>query len=659
MSKVYSFDVFDTLVTRKVGLPDHIFLLAGNRIREELNLDIDPQIFANARIQAGRELSSSNESQRDIYKIYQYLAKALHIPDDIKDRMLQIELDTEFENIIPVKKNVNKLESLRERGDRIIYISDMYLGEEILKKLLAGLGIYKKGEHLFVSCDYGSSKTNGKLFDIVVKELGIQKQDLHHFGNGKKSDILGAEKAGITSTYLPDGNINRYERVLVLGNKRHNLNTNDILRYSQIAAATRHARLQRKDENKEIYDISCSVAAPMLYSFVSYVLENAKDKRIFFLARDGYIMYQIARRIKEYRKLDTDIKYLYISREVLVLAKYDQMDYDQYIDYIAEIFSEETLISIFRKLKVSDSVISRTSLTENELKRKLFFIGKEELHKIFSINEIHEDIESESRRKMNRLFKYFKSEGLLDDKKIAIADTGWKLTIQNLIVELFSQYNVPQPEGYYFGINEPAYSPLHRGGKHGFFWDLRKEESSLADPKIIRIFEVFCSAPHGQTVDYISGENSIEPEFSDRETRYLVDWGIEDMENGILRTVDSLLELHDKVEFITDDRWDRIIHRELVENFWYNPSQKAVKIWGKFPYIITHDGSSVSNLFEKKTFWSLFKYVLRRGKLPNSRLDHWPQAYVNSLKPVQRTVITNTIKFKKSAASFRRKYLPI
>jgi predicted HAD superfamily hydrolase len=164
MSKIYSFDVFDTLITRKVALPHHIFLLTGLRIRRELETGLEPQIFANARVQAEKEFSNSDDHSGGITKIYEYLAAALNVPDELKAQMLQIELETEAENIIPIEKNVELLEKLREESDQVIYISDMYLGENFITKILGDLGIHREGERVFVSCDYGAEKNEWQAF---------------------------------------------------------------------------------------------------------------------------------------------------------------------------------------------------------------------------------------------------------------------------------------------------------------------------------------------------------------------------------------------------------------------------------------------------------------------------------------------------------------
>lgn len=59
------------------------------------------------------------------------------------------------------------------------------------------------------------------------------------------------------------------------------------------------------------------VYAPVLMEYVEWVLSEARregKKRLYFLARDGYMMYLAAQRLAEERNADIEIRYLKISR---------------------------------------------------------------------------------------------------------------------------------------------------------------------------------------------------------------------------------------------------------------------------------------------------------------------------------------------------------
>ena len=651
MQKVIAFDVFDTLLTRKVALPRHIFLLTGLQIRERLNLDLEPEVFANAREIAENRIAKQAVGRSDIFAIYSELAEQLEIPSELAVDMAEIEMDVEFQELVAVEKNVQQLEKLRQEGHEIVYISDMYLGENFIRRLLNKHGICLEDEKIYVSCEHGISKTTGKLFELVSDDLGISPEWIHHYGNSQRADVEGAEKAALKATHLPEGNLNRYEQFLCEVNKHYRLSVEQTLMYSRMAAASRLTRLQRGEQKQYIYDVASSVAAPILYRFVAHVLEKARDKKIYFLARDGHIMYQIAERIMKAKGRDADINYLYISREALVLAGFEVMKLDSYLEYVIEIFNNESLKVVLNKLSVSEDSIKKSILSENQLSKLIAEFDKEELKSILLSESIKPDIEQDSRKRKNRLFSYLGSEGLLTNDERIIVDVGWGLTIQNLMAELLSTEGVSPPEGYYFGINEPAASSIQRGRKNGYLWDQRKDKFFEPPHKIIRIFEVFCSAPHGQTIDYSASGDTIKPVFNTHEARHLNEWGLNDMQEGILNAVENILMFSSGYQpSHTDDR----VLMELVKMFWLHPSREEVQTWGKYPYSIIKHEQRVVNLFQSESFPKLVMHILKRGKLPNSSLDHWPNAYLNSLSPIKRIAITNTLKAKRNLSSMKK-----
>lgn len=651
MKKVISFDVFDTLLTRKVGLPGHIFLLTGRKIKERLNLDVEPEVFANAREIAENEPGSQSVDSFDIYAIYEKLTEQLEISPDLSNTMAEIEMEIETEELIAVEENVKLLENLRNSGHQIVYISDMYLGEEFIRRLLNNYGICTEDEKIYVSCEHGTSKSTGKLFDVVLQELGISAEQLHHYGNSSRADIEGAKIAGVSATYLPEGNLNRYEQYLTEVNKQYRMSVDQTLMYSRMAAASRLSRLQRDEQKKQIYDVASSVAAPILYRFVAHVLKKAMGKKIYFLARDGHIMYRVAERIIQAKGWDADINYLYISRETLVLAGFEVMKLDSYLEYVVEIFSNESLKVLLNKLSVSDYSIKESNISDNQLSKLIAEFDKEELKKILLDDPINQDIKIDSQKRKNRLFSYLRSEGLLSNDERIIVDVGWSLTIQNLMADLLATEGISPPEGYYFGINESAGSSIQRGKKNGFLWDQRKDKFFEPPHKIIRIFEVFCSAPHGQTIDYRRDGNSINPVFNTHEARHLSEWGLNDMQEGILKTIENLLQF--RSEYRVSGMDDRIL-MEIVTKFWQHPSREEVKTWGKYPYSIIKHERRVVNLFQKESFPKLIMHILKKGKLPNSSLDHWPNAYLNSLSPIKRMTLTNTLKAKRNLSSMKK-----
>lgn len=84
-----------------------------------------------------------------------------------------------------------------------------------------------------------------------------------------------------------------------------------------------------KKSKEKLAQVTAYVTAPVLFCYVSYVIENAEKegiKKIFFLARDGYILKSIADVMLKSKKSDIETDYLYVSRYALRNAMYFKCD---------------------------------------------------------------------------------------------------------------------------------------------------------------------------------------------------------------------------------------------------------------------------------------------------------------------------------------------
>lgn len=75
-------------------------------------------------------------------------------------------------------------------------------------------------------------------------------------------------------------------------------------------------------------DLTGAVTAPVLYNYVWWCLQQAIHDQVdtlYFLARDGHILYEIAKRFCEQYALPIHCQYLYVSRMALRMPAYHRM----------------------------------------------------------------------------------------------------------------------------------------------------------------------------------------------------------------------------------------------------------------------------------------------------------------------------------------------
>lgn len=325
---IRSFDIFDTAIIRDVFLPTDIFKLVEEKVGKD---------FYNKRIKA-EQLAREEKRHYSIKDIYK------HLPEFY----LNDEVQTELEHCVANKKILDLYEP-----ENTVFISDMYLSSGVLKMILENAGY--KNPKVFVSCEMNACKADGKLFKKVEKKTG--KIISVHYGDNYVADIEGARKAGITKT--------------IFNPALHTKNLN----IPKVKNTFLKKYLATVEDEAEPLQKLAMFYAPLIFEFTRWVLNQREEgQKIFFLSRDMYMPYYIAKNIFGAE----NIYYLHVSRR--------------------------SLAGLCLKSK------------NKELKRKMSFIfSKEEMKQ----KKLQDDSE---------VLKYLKKFNIKDDD--IIADIGYAGTIQ-------------------------------------------------------------------------------------------------------------------------------------------------------------------------------------------------------------------------------------
>lgn len=182
-----SFDLFDTLIMRKVLEPVDVFDLVEDNIRHK---GIEIPGFKKKRRTA--EIQANG---RDIYCIYHVLEKIWGIDKETSQIIMEEELACEKKCLIPRVSMVEVMNYAVKQKKKVNIISDMYLPSTILKNLLEEMGI-KGYDKLYVSCEYGVGKGTG-IFEIYRQHVGNVR--CLHIGDNMQADIIMPKRYGIDS----------------------------------------------------------------------------------------------------------------------------------------------------------------------------------------------------------------------------------------------------------------------------------------------------------------------------------------------------------------------------------------------------------------------------------------------------------------------------
>lgn len=303
-----SFDIFDTCLLRKCGTPMNMYDVLSYKVFSRDVPDDVRNAFAIERKRAEDRVWKSNPHilLKDIYSDLQFENKFLLT----QEKLIEQEIILEKAMLVPSIKAREVVDKYRREGNRIIFISDMYLPHSLIEELLTDYGFFINGDGLYISNEYGMTKESGGLFRTVKK---IEKAKFHnwkHFGDNHNNDVkvpksLGIDASLLNHEYLPYPK--QWKRSTING-----FNYKSVL-----SGVSRSLYYSLNDDAHKAFVLD--LVAPFYCSYAYRILSDARRKgisRLFFCARDTYQLFNVA---KQFVPLfpEINIDYLFISRESL------------------------------------------------------------------------------------------------------------------------------------------------------------------------------------------------------------------------------------------------------------------------------------------------------------------------------------------------------
>lgn len=509
MKHYYSFDIFDTCFVRACGSPHNIFdLLAyqilGEKSEESLRMD-----FAAIRIEGERKARlHSGKKEVTLTDIYDCCSfEGLTSMD--KQQIAAAEIEIEREQLVPVYSMLQKIEELHRIGESIYYISDMYLPQEFIHELLVEHGFWQSGDKLYVSCVSGKTKRDGSLFKQVAEENAIVYRHWHHWGDNRYSDYRVPKRLGIKA-HLVNHKFAYYERYLLKQDYFPGFFVNQ-----HMAGISKAVRLSFPNDVR--YTFAADLIAPLYVPFVYSILKDASERgirKLFFLARDGYILYKIAENLIEMFP-EIEIRYIYVSRSALYLPGLQEvtsesiysltkttMGFKQSLGYLlSNLVNAET----YKKISIQAPDIVKMNVTPRAF--ELLFQNKEATA---SLKRYHDE-------QRTYIHEYFLQEGLASStSQIAIVDVRGTRSCHQIINNILRAYGYHPIKGYYLEVMKKRKSVRDAGLYHSLFY----EERSLKTDRMRYILELnsileeyFSMSPDMHTESFRKNGSKIEPVF--------------------------------------------------------------------------------------------------------------------------------------------------
>lgn len=327
-AKLVTFDIFDTLLTRKILSPQDVF-----RYMDQINPILHLK-FSYERKKA--EDGIRDKKNPTIYDIYDCLQNNTGISNKEKELLLNLELETETRMLCRRESMCNILNYARNHGKKVYLISDMYLTGELIETILKA-HLLTDYDGIFVSCDYSTGKQEG-LFEIVKQELCLDGSvRMLHIGDNFFSDICAAREAGF-DTYQIFSPREMYERsIYPMVLPEPESIEEELVLGKFISAAFNDPFGKYKGNGTLIFDNAERVTelfiAPVILKYMLFLIQTIAEKQIDFVifpSRDGYLLRRLFYLIKENGKFSIRFPegiYFYTSRRAALIASaYTEQD---------------------------------------------------------------------------------------------------------------------------------------------------------------------------------------------------------------------------------------------------------------------------------------------------------------------------------------------
>lgn len=502
---VRSFDIFDTVLTRRLSCPVDVFIMVGERLSRAGFFLPPPTVFRKLRIRCerwSRRLQPSYEVT--LTDIYDLLGGLLLWTDQQKLVAADTERKVEAEVLTATSHGLAAVHEARDRGAKIAFVSDMYLESSFLRTILIREGLFREGDLIAVSGEWKASKAAGIIWPILLHRLGVEPGALFHQGDHPHSDVASPGKHGIHAQRLGTAEVSRWEQWCPRGSGL------PVDTWGEIATMSRLARVRAQNPDHYWTQLGTGVLGPMIVGFVSWLINTAVRDGIgtlWFLSRDGWMFYEAARHLA--KDCAIKIQYIAVSRNQLRFARDGGCP-------ISELWSGSRHLSarlVRERLNFCDAdmeeLLRACGLAAAAADIPLDSVARESLGKTLETEPWKQRRAERALEAAAALKSYIEECASAASGSVAVVDIGWKGRSQDDLMRLCPSVAM----GYYLGLSHGAVE-CH---KKSWLYDARRAAGDIRLDRYQRMIEMLVGGISGPLQGYQSHEDGWRPLFATQE----------------------------------------------------------------------------------------------------------------------------------------------
>lgn len=508
------FDYFDTIVTRsiapeftKVIAADHLSVLLGLQLSGQTLYEIR-RVLEAALCQKNMQLGGDSEFDlcvlaKDLFSIIKKIAGLQGIfpsEDAFVDTFVDLEIAVEIQTQRISRELLELVTWLKEKQVKVYLISDFYIPGRYFSKMLGHHGLDDALSGIFVSTDYGVTKSSGKLYEKVVETIGCLPSELVMIGDNDHSDRKIPQDLGIRS-YLVDttGQKTFYSTWQGLYTSKQQRIFQIEQEFSGIA--------KRKGASDFFPEMASTLWLFTTKLFRQLLMDGAKT--VFFCSKEGEFLKKLFNTFQEivYGRQIIRSEYLLVSRKATFICSLNALkeeDFHRLFDHYRDLSVEEFLLSL--NFSVSDVDTICSGLNFDQKMRHFDLKSRPEFASLLDYPVFQEKYEKHRSDQKKNFGLYLQSFNIqLECDGLFLVDVGWKGSIQNNIFHaLDKQIDV---NGYYIGLLSPT--DLHpKNKKKGIVFSDFPEHTPFVHVynNNRSLFEMLLGATHGSADGYFSLE---------------------------------------------------------------------------------------------------------------------------------------------------------
>jgi len=460
-AEVVSFDLFDTLVIRKIIHYEDMLELVAHRVAEN---GFVVENCAEKRLRSEIELSRSTTPS--LYEIYEYMCRGMTTAQI--EKLVSIEHKCDMDLLSSRIDMVEILEFCIQCGKKVYISTDTYYREKQIKDILRKCNIHDSVE-IIASCEIRTAKTEGLFGVLKNKNKGAH---ILHIGDDYRTDIEGALKYGIDTFHIYSGT-SLYEMIGEMGMPNSISSVSDKIKVGMIISKMFNSPFMFEEKEafsiNELKTIGYVFFAPMILDFaywIGIVAKRNHNSNILFSSRDGYVI----RKIYELIFGDKDSYYFLTSRIAALRACMETRADIEYVE------STKFSGSEIEKLKI------RYGLTEEECLDCCNGNCKD-------VMQYRKLIFQKAMKKRENYLKYIDANINFDKEEVLFVDLSARGTIQMFCERILER----KMKGLYFLQLEPEFAQKYSLDINPFYLDEGKEGKAIFDD--FYIIEPIISSP--------------------------------------------------------------------------------------------------------------------------------------------------------------------